>query len=92
MTTPPQASFTYYLWYPAVTIDMNTSIGWVKDHECPAYTAVQTLTWTAGPENAYITESSTGVIVIDATTRAAEAAVVCTITNSVYIADNPGIV
>ena len=40
MTTPPQASFTYYLWYPAVTVDMNTSVGWVKDHECAAYTAV----------------------------------------------------
>ena len=71
---------------------MNTSIGWVKDHECPAYTATQTLVWTAGPENAYITESATGVIVIEATTRAAEAAVVCTITNSVSIPDNPGIV
>ena len=91
MTAPTQADFTYYLWYPAVTIDMNTS-GWVKDHECSSYTAVHTLSWTAGPENAYITETSTGVIVIEATTRAAEASVVCTITNSVYIAANPGIV
>ena len=53
MTPPTQADFTYYLWYPVVTVDMTAA--WVKDHECPAYTAVQTLTWTAGPASAYIT-------------------------------------